>query len=160
MSDFEDPAIDSFHLCLHLASDDQALLEKLRAHTGPGAGTDPARRQTRTGFVGAGLPASHQKSAVRLWKTSTPGDHVTQATPLFMGFKSGLSKNQASEDAVTIPDGQFAQGTTMAVSYMTLSLDDWYENLTAPNASRACTHRRRARHRWRASPPMPSPIRA
>ncbi len=26
--------------------------------------------------------------------------------------------------------GEFAQGTTMAVSYMTLSLDSWYRNLS------------------------------
>ncbi len=47
-----------------------------------------------------------------------------------MGFKSALKKNQASEDAVTIPSGAFAEGTTMAVSHMTLSLDSWYQDLS------------------------------
>jgi hypothetical protein len=46
-----------------------------------------------------------------------------------MGFKSALKKNQASEDAVTITDGDFAEGSTMTVSYMTLSLDSWYQDL-------------------------------
>jgi hypothetical protein len=46
-----------------------------------------------------------------------------------MGFKSGLRKNQATEDAVTIADGPFAEGTTMQVSYMRLRLDGWYEKL-------------------------------
>ena len=58
------------------------------------------------------------------------GNHVSQSTPLFMGFKSALKKNQASEDAVAITDGEFAEGTTMAVSYMTLSLDSWYGELS------------------------------
>ncbi|MGH2843417.1 MAG: DUF7405 family protein, partial [Solirubrobacteraceae bacterium] len=58
------------------------------------------------------------------------GNQVSESTPLFMGFKSALKRNQASEDAVTILAGDFAQGTTMAVSHMTLSLDSWYENLT------------------------------
>ena len=55
---------------------------------------------------------------------------MSESTPLFMGFKSALKKNQASEDAVTIVGGQFAQGTTMAVSHMTLSLDSWYGELS------------------------------
>jgi hypothetical protein len=47
-----------------------------------------------------------------------------------MGFKSGLIKNQATEDDVTITGGPFAGGTTMQVSYMRLRLDSWYQNLT------------------------------
>ena len=47
-----------------------------------------------------------------------------------MGFKSSLRRNQASEDDVTIQRGPFAGGTTMQVSYMRLSLDTWYQNLT------------------------------
>jgi hypothetical protein len=46
-----------------------------------------------------------------------------------MGFKSGLRKNQATEDAVTIAEGAFAGGTTMHVSYMRLRLDSWYQLL-------------------------------
>ena len=47
-----------------------------------------------------------------------------------MGFKSGLRKNQATEDYVTIADGPFAGGTTMQVSYMRLRLDSWYDGLS------------------------------
>ena len=46
-----------------------------------------------------------------------------------MGFKSGFTKNQATEDDVTIADGPFAGGTTMQVSYMRLRLDSWYQVL-------------------------------
>ena len=53
-----------------------------------------------------------------------------ESAPLFMGFKSALKKNQATEDAVTIAGGAFAGGTTMAVSHMRLRLDSWYRNLT------------------------------
>jgi hypothetical protein len=47
-----------------------------------------------------------------------------------MGFRSNLKRNQASEDSVTIASGPFAQGTTMAVSYMRLRLDSWYQDLS------------------------------
>jgi hypothetical protein len=56
-------------------------------------------------------------------------DRVAASSPLFMGFKSGLLKNQATEDYVTIADGPFAGGTTMQVSYMRLRLDSWYGSL-------------------------------
>jgi hypothetical protein len=78
-------------------------------------------RETRTGFVGTGLPAGHQNVG-----GIPPGKPVPAASPLFMGFKSGLRKNQATEDDVTIAGGQFAGGTTMHVSYMRLRLDSWY----------------------------------
>ena len=122
---FEQPAIDRFHLCLHLASDDAALLDACQERLKRGLAPILRLRQLRTGFAGAGLPAAHQRVG------GIPGGHhVSQSTPLFMGFKSSLRKNQASEDAVTIADGPFAQGTTMAVSYMTLSLDSWYGELS------------------------------
>ena len=65
---------------------------------------------------------------------------VPADAPLYMGFKSGFRKNQASEDDVTIADGPFAGGTTMHVSYMRLRLDSWYGVLDE-NAieSLACT---------------------
>ncbi|HEV3046889.1 MAG TPA: hypothetical protein VGY13_05955, partial [Solirubrobacteraceae bacterium] len=78
-------------------------------------------RETRTGFAGAGLPARHQRVG-----GIPAGDPVPAQAPLFMGFKSGLRKNQASETDVTIARGRFAQGTTMQVSYMRLRLDSWY----------------------------------
>ncbi len=136
LSDFEVPSIDDYHLCLHLASDDgerladveAALLhgEPLRGASGPLELADALLwRETRTGFVGTGLPAANQQTG-----GIPPGNPVPPSSPLFMGFKSGFVKNQASEDFVTINDGPFAQGTTMQVSYMRLRLNSWYGNLS------------------------------
>jgi hypothetical protein len=125
LAEFEQPAIDSFDLCLHLASDDEALLVACQQRLKRGLAPILRLRQVRTGFAGAGLPAAHQRVG-----GIPDGNHVSESTPLFMGFKSALKKNQASEDAITIADGDFAQGTTMAVSYMTLSLDSWYGELS------------------------------
>jgi hypothetical protein len=135
LSQFELPAIDDYHACIHLACDDEARLaaiETALAHGGSLHGAsgplDLASvlrlRETRTGFVGAGLPAAHQQVG-----GIPPGKPVTRAAPLFMGFKSSLRGNQASEDEVSIPDGAFAEGTTMQASYMQLRLEDWYEHL-------------------------------
>ena len=132
LSNFESPAIDHYHLCLHLACDDDERLAGIEAALVRGAslpGADgtlaisPALiwRETRTGFVGKGLPAAHQNV-----RGIPPGHPVSPQSPLFMGFKSGLRKNQATEDSVTLADGPFAEGTTMQVSYMRLRLDSWY----------------------------------
>ncbi len=136
LSDFELPAIDDYDLCLHFACDDEQRLADVEAaliHGAPLAGADGwldlssalQWRETRTGFVGTGLPAEHQNVG-----GIPPGDLVARNAPLFMGFKSGLRRNQASEDAVTIPAGEFAGGTTMQVSYMRLRLDSWYGELS------------------------------
>ena len=74
LSDSEQPAIDDYDLCLHLASNSQPrLLAVERALVGgrPLAGahgrldvSDVLRwRETRTGFIGDGLPAAHQRVA-------------------------------------------------------------------------------------------------
>ncbi len=136
LSDFELPTIDDYHLCLHLACDDDERLgavEAALAHGRPLAGADGhtalggalSWRETRTGFAGAGLPARYQDTA-----GIPAGRPVAGAAPLFMGFKSGLVKNQATEDAVTIDAEPFAGGTTMHVSYMRLRLDSWYGQLS------------------------------
>jgi hypothetical protein len=136
LSDFELPTIDDYELCLHLASDDQSRLADVEAallHGASLAGADGpldlsaalSWRETRTGFTGAGLPAAHQQTG-----GIPPGRPVPRQAPLFMGFKSNLRRNQATEDAVTIDDGPFAQGTTMQVSYMRLRLDSWYQDLS------------------------------
>src|SRR5271155_3362716 len=136
LSSFESPAIDDYHLCLHFACDDErrlAAVEGALLHGEPLPGargslqiTDALRwRETRTGFVGEGLAAAHQDVS-----GIPPGAPVSPQSPLFMGFKSGLRKNQATEDSVTIADGRFAQGTTMQVSYMRLRLDGWYQDLS------------------------------
>lgn len=136
LSDFELPSIDDYDFCLHLACDDEQRLisiEDALLHGAPLAGADGPLalrsilrwRETRTGFVGAGLPAAHQQVS-----GIPAGNPVSKAAPLFMGFKSSLRKNQASEDDVTIQNGQFAQGTTMQVSYMRLRLESWYRQMT------------------------------
>jgi hypothetical protein len=140
MSDFEQPLLDDYHLCLHLASDDEARLAAIEAALTRGTALSAAApdgqldissvlrwQQSRTGFVGPGLPSSRQDV------NGIPGDHPVPGTaPLYMGFKSGLLRNQASEDAVTIPGGAFAGGTTMHVSYMRLRLGTWYGQLSEP----------------------------
>jgi hypothetical protein len=136
LSDFELPAIDDYDLCLHFACDEEARLATVEAalvHGEPLPGADGPLaissvlrwQETRTGFVGAGLPAAHQNVG-----GIPPGRPVAQDAPLFMGFKSNLKRNQATEDDVTVPDGPFAGGTTMQVSYMRLRLDSWYGQLT------------------------------
>jgi dye decolorizing peroxidase len=131
----EEPVIDDYDLCLHLACDDERRLAEIEAallHGQKLAGADGPMdlsagllwRETRTGFVGTGLPAARQDVG------GIPPDHpVSASAPLFMGFKSGFRKNQATEDDVTIPSGAFAGGTTMQVSYMRLTLKSWYEDL-------------------------------
>ncbi len=135
LSDFELPEIDDYDLCLHLACDDEKRLAAVEAALVRGAALpgsdgplDLSRvlrwRETRTGFVGAGLPAAHQSTG-----GIPAGGPVPREAPLFMGFKSSLRRNQASEDDVTIAGGPFAGGTTLQVSYMRLRLDGWYREL-------------------------------
>jgi hypothetical protein len=139
LSGFEQPAIDGYHLCLHLASDDEARLAAVEAALTRGTPipryTDAAEplnissalrlRETRTGFTGTGLPAERQVIG-----GIPAGQPVPVNAPLFMGFKSALKRNQASEDAVTITDGPFAGGSTMHASYLRLRLDTWYAQLS------------------------------
>jgi dye decolorizing peroxidase len=136
LSDFEAPSIDDYDLCLHLACDDERRLASIEAAL---LGTTPLRgadgpldissalrwQESRTGFAGNGLPAQRQEVG-----GIPAGNPVPKAAPLFMGFKSSLRRNQASEDDVTIQSGPFTGGTTMQVSYMRLSLDTWYQNLS------------------------------
>ena len=125
LSDFELPSIDSYAMCLHLASDDDRRLSDVTARLLDGPLQQILRwRETRTGFTGAGIPAAHQNVG------GIPhGNPVPASAPLFMGFRSGLKKNQASEDAITLTSGPFTGGTTQHVSYMRLRLDSWYRDL-------------------------------
>jgi hypothetical protein len=133
LSDFELPSIDTYDLCLHLACNDERTLsdveaalvhgEKLPGADGPlDISAALQWRETRTGFVGTGLPYAHQRVG-----GIPAGDPVPKSSPLFMGFKSNFKKNQATEDDVTIPSGEFAEGTTQHVSYMRLRLASWYQ---------------------------------
>jgi Dyp-type peroxidase family len=121
LSDFELPAFDHYDLCVHLACDDQQRLVDVERNLVHSLGMTLRLRETRTGFVGTGLPAAHQHT-----NGIPSGNPVSPDSPLFMGFKSGFKKNQASEDDVTIGAGPFTGGTTMHVSYMRLRLDSWY----------------------------------
>ncbi|SDM22107.1 hypothetical protein SAMN04487949_1324 [Halogranum gelatinilyticum] len=134
LAPFEDPQFDRQDALLHLGSDRaDALLEAEQALTGERDTANTVTVETaltdvvtvasrRTGFVGAGMPAERQD--VEGIPDSRP---VPEASPLFMGFKAGFAKNQASEDYVTIDDGPFAGGTTKHVANIRQRLADWYE---------------------------------
>jgi dye decolorizing peroxidase len=120
LSDFELPTLDDFGVCVHLASNGESRVAAA-ALTLSRLGGCLHLHESRPGFVGARLPAAHQRVS------GVPGgDPVKKDAPLYMGFKSGYVRNQASEDAITLADGPFAGGTTMHVSRMRLRLDDWY----------------------------------
>jgi hypothetical protein len=134
MAPFEDPEFDHADVAVHLASDHGSVV--LAAEEAL-LGNDPEpngvemdatldgvldRVDRRTGFIGEGLPADNQD--VEGIPDSEP---VDDESPLYMGFKSGFERNQATEDRVTIQDGPFAGGTTQHVSLLRLHLDQWYE---------------------------------
>ncbi|WP_405577990.1 hypothetical protein [Streptomyces sp. NBC_01190] len=120
MARWENPVLEDIDACLHLASDDEALLAEVTDElfgAGPLDQRERLRlRETRTGFVGRGLPAER-----------LPGAGLPERAPLMLGFHSGLRGNQATEEAVTIASGPLAGGTTMHVSYLRLDVDSWYE---------------------------------
>jgi hypothetical protein len=125
LSDFEEPTIDDYHVCLHLACDSQSQLQTAADTTIRAVASVLTLRGRRSGFIGAGLPAAHQHTG------GIPADKpIAKEAPLFMGFKSSLKKNQASEDSIAITEGPYADGTTMAVSHMRLALDSWYGDLS------------------------------
>jgi hypothetical protein len=133
LSPFEEPEFDTPDAVVHLASDhaqvvlaaENALLGERDELNGVPFESTLAdafeRTDRRTGFVGDGLPAENQDV-----EGVPDGDPVPADAPLYMGFKSGFEKNQASEDRVTIQSGPFAGGTTQHVSKLRLRLDDWY----------------------------------
>jgi hypothetical protein len=134
LAPFEDPKLDRPDLVIHLASDygsvvlaaEEALFGEKDTLNGVEVGTTLSSvfdtKDRRTGFVGEGLPASHQD--VDGIPDSNP---VPEDSPLYMGFKSSYSKNQASEDSVTIEAGPFSGGTTQHISMIRLNLQQWYE---------------------------------
>jgi deferrochelatase/peroxidase EfeB len=73
-------------------------------------------KKRRTGFAGKGLPADKLDQ-----------EEIPEEAPLSMGFKSGFTDSLPSEDAVTIREGPFAGGTTLALSRLRLHLDRWYD---------------------------------
>jgi len=134
LAPFEDPKPDTQDVVINLASDhapvvlaaEEALLGNRDSLNGVDVEASLSgvlkRVDRRTGFVGEGLPADNQD--VQGIPDSEP---VPDEAPLYMGFKSGFKKNQASEERVTIQEGPFADGTTQHVSKLRLHLDQWYE---------------------------------
>lgn len=133
MAPFEDPDFDTPDAIVHLASDySQVLLaaeEALKGNQSELNGVEMngsfdgvfSVADRRTGFIGEGLPAEHDDV------DGVPEGEVPEESPLYMGFKSGFEKNQASEDRVTIQSGPFADGTTQHLSLIRLHLQQWYE---------------------------------
>lgn len=136
LNDAEVPRIDDPTCVLHLGSDDERLLDHVDRALfagGPLGGADGPTdlrgllrvTERRTGFVGDGLPEQHREGVVGL-----PQDQpLPKRTPMYMGFQSGLKRNQATEEDVTIAAGRWAGGTTMHVSSIALALDSWYRSL-------------------------------
>ena len=135
LSAFEQPDLDDQDALLHLASDRPEVVlaadEVLTGDRGTANGVTVDARLTdvftvdsrRTGFVGAGMPAERQGDLEGI-PDSGP---VPKESPLFMGFRAGFRKNQASEAYVTLKNGPFAGGTTKHVSNIRQRLDDWYD---------------------------------
>lgn len=135
LSSFETPEFDHYDVCIHLASDHEDRLAQVEAALVQGARLPGVPvslslagildwQETRTGFTGPGIPAARQGVS-----GIPPGKPVPPDSPLFMGFKSGFARNQATEDDITIPEGPLAGGTTMHVSRIRLRLDAWYRLL-------------------------------
>ena len=134
LSPFETPTFDTQDAVVHLASDRAAVvLEAESALTGDRetANGDPVDARLtdvatvdsrRSGFVGAGLPASNQDA-----EGVPDSKPVPEASPLFMGFEAGFQGNQASEAYVSFEEGPFAGGTTKVIANLRQRLDDWYE---------------------------------
>ncbi|HET7324481.1 MAG TPA: Tat pathway signal protein [Halococcus sp.] len=134
LTPFEDPKLDTPDTVIHLASDygqvvlgaEEALMGKKGELNGVkiDANLDGIfeRIDRRTGFVGDGLPAENQDIS-----GIPDSEPVPEDAPLYMGFKSGFDKDQATENDVTIGTGPFSGGTTQQISTIKLHLDQWYE---------------------------------
>ncbi|MEF8774436.1 MAG: Tat pathway signal protein [Halobacteriales archaeon] len=133
LASFEDPEFDDPEALVHLASNygsvvlgaEAALLGERETLNGVDVAADLTgvfeRRERRTGFVGEGMPAERDDVE------GVPEGAVPEDAPMYMGFESGFEKTQATEGAVTIPEGPFAGGTTQHLSAIDLHLDQWYE---------------------------------
>jgi hypothetical protein len=134
LSSFENPELDRQDALVHLATDKPDVLlragealtgerDTLNGVTVEGALTEVFEVDSRrTGFVGAGMPAERGDEVEGV----PAGNPIPEASPLFMGFKAGFVKNQATEDYVTLDSGPFAEGTTKHVSNIRQRLADWY----------------------------------
>lgn len=134
LASFEDPNLDRPDTVIHLASDyGSVVLEAEQVLFGEKDNANGIeikeslenifkKVDRRTGFIGKELPAKNQD--VGGIPESKP---VPEDSPLYMGFKSGFQKNQASEESITIQQGKFSEGTTQQISLLRLHLEQWYE---------------------------------
>jgi hypothetical protein len=134
LSSFENPELDQQDALLHLATDKPDILlraeealtgERDRLNSTPveAALTDVFQvASRRTGFVGNGMPFERGEQV----KGVPAGNPIPESSPLFMGFKAGFARNQATEEYVTLSSGPFAGGTTKHVSNIRQRLADWY----------------------------------
>jgi len=132
LSRTDDPELQSYDALLVLASDVPSTLaaaESAMFDTRPSLnGAEIQGRlgdvfsvaDRRGGFIGEGLPAAHADAE------GVP-DNIPEEAPMFSGFFSGRSETQASEDRVTIGDGPFEGGTTIHLSRINESFDNWWE---------------------------------
>ena len=97
LSDFELPTFDDYDLCLHLACDNEQRLAEIELALVNGKPLPGQRsvdlsgslrwRETRTGFVGTGLPAAHQNA-----NGIPPGKPGTRQLAAVHGLQVGLQK--------------------------------------------------------------------
>ena len=121
----EAPDLDAYAACIHLASDDPARLDAAEKLVRDGIGTPFVLADRRAGFTGRGLPRRLGRGA-----NGIPTGQPRRDSPLFMGFASGFTRNQARETDVEIADGPWKGATTMHVSTLSLALSSWYGSLS------------------------------
>jgi hypothetical protein len=133
--------VDTDDALLHLASDDGAAIlaveealfgerDRLNGRSLSATLDSVFERSTRrTGFVGPGMPADRQEGLDGI----PDGEPVPEEAPFFMGFRSGVRENQATEDRVTIREGPFAGGATQHFETIVLDLDVWFEDNDHPH---------------------------
>jgi hypothetical protein len=94
----ERAVMEDIDVCIHLAADDNDRLDGVVAALlgdGPAGLGDPLRlREIRTGVAGDGLPARFVRS------------DIAEDSPLLLGFHSGLRRDQATENEITIDHGR------------------------------------------------------
>jgi hypothetical protein len=81
--------------------------------------------ERRSGFIGKGMPEER-----------IDDERVPETAPQSMGYKSGFTDNQASEDRVSISTGPFADGTTQMVSRLHIDIDSWYDDSESKRVER------------------------
>lgn len=118
------PDLDHHAACIHLASDDAFRLDRAERTLRQGVRAPLRLVDRRDGFTGAGLARKMARGA-----DGIPAGQPSRTSPLFMGFASGFTKNQARERDITITAGQWAGATTMHVSTLALALSSWYSAL-------------------------------